>query len=129
MGAIRFFFSDYSYGSYKNCPIIPMGAIDNSFPIRLVPTYILQKKADFWESFSPIALKTREESFSPIALKLRETSLCRKHADHEYIHFMGSETSLSLFHKLLTEIIILSARYKNNVQNTLKKYSTKFRTN
>jgi len=40
--------------------IIPVGAISYSCPIRLVPTYILQKKADFWESFSPIALKLRD---------------------------------------------------------------------
>jgi len=95
----------------------------------------------------PDSFKTREESFSPIALKLRETSLCRKrkdgqtnmarstrdgqtdmarstrlHADHEYIHFMGSETSLSLFHKLLTEIIILSARYKNVISKLRRLY-------
>jgi len=31
-------------------------------------------------------------------------------ADHEYIYFMGSETTPSLRCKLLTEIIILSAR-------------------
>jgi len=36
-----------------------MGAIRYSSPIWLVPTYILpaKRKQDFWESFSPIALK------------------------------------------------------------------------
>jgi len=78
-----------------------MGAIRYSCPIRPVPTYRLPAKEirllgkfqndsfkterlvcvetalkieDFWESFSPIALKLLWESFSPIALKLREVS-------------------------------------------------------
>jgi len=42
-------------------PIIPMGAIKYSCPIRLVPTYIQPaKEKDFWESFSPIAFKLRD---------------------------------------------------------------------
>jgi len=37
-----------------------MGAMRYSCPIRLVPDCYLQKKEDFWESFSPIALKLRD---------------------------------------------------------------------
>jgi len=33
-----------------SCLILPMGAIRYSCRIRLIPTYILQKKEDFWES-------------------------------------------------------------------------------
>jgi len=58
-----------------------MKAIRYSCPIWIVPTCILPAIEirllgkfieDFWESFSPIALKLLWESFSPIALKLRE---------------------------------------------------------
>jgi len=92
-------------------PIIRMGAIRYSCPVRLVSTYILPAKdIRLWGKFQPDSFKTER------------LSLCRKHADHEYIHFMGSETSLSLFHKLLTEIIILSARYKNVISKLRRLY-------
>jgi len=58
--------------------------------------HYLQKKEDFWESFSPIALELTDRRSSD--------------ADQEYIYFIGSETSPSLRYKLLTNITIPSAR-------------------
>jgi len=91
-------------------PIIPMGAKRYSCPIRLVPTYILPAKdRRLLEKFQPDSFKTERlvcvetDGQTDMARSTRLVMLI-------YIYFMGSKTSPSLRCKLMTEIIIPSAR-------------------
>jgi len=89
-----------------------MGAIRYSWPIWLVPTYILPaKERRLLEKFQPDSFKTeRQVCVETDGHGYIDSS---SDADQEYIYFMGSETSPSLRCKLLTEIIIPSQGYNN----------------
>jgi len=94
-----------------------MGAIRHSCPIRLVPTYILPAKdIRLLGKFQPDSFKTERlvvvETDGQTARRTDGHGYIdsSSHADQECIYFMGSETTLSLRCKLLTEIIIPSAR-------------------
>jgi len=91
-----------------------MGAIryTRSCPIRLVPTYILPaKEIRLLGKFQPDSSETgrldcvETDEQTDMARSTRLVMLIK-----EYIYFMGSETSPSLRCKLLTEIIIPSAK-------------------
>jgi len=84
-----------------------MGAIRYSRPVRLVPTYILPaKERKLLGKFQPDSFKTKRL----VCVETDEQIDSFSDADQEDIYFMGSETSPSLRCKLLTEIIIASAR-------------------
>jgi len=81
-----------------------MGVIRYSCTIRLVPTYILPAKDDSFKTERLVCVET--DGQTDMARSTRLVMLIK----NIYIYFMGSETSSLLRCKLLTEIIIPSAR-------------------